>query len=357
MVRHHVSDQAAPASRGEAFGAAHADRIAATVSTYERLFRTVAEGVDLEAAGIEALRAIEEFAPNLAAEIRGIAGGAALSPSRVAAINARTELLARAGVISRGECSAVVSLGRDGQAPVAGQTWDWHEELSDSWLVWTIQHPDGHRVHTLTEYGVVGKIGVTSASIGVLFTLLRHRRDGLGSIGVPVHVLSRSVLDRARDVSQALELIASARVSASTSLNVVAWRDGECTAATAELHPGGPSWVLPDEDGLLIHTNHFVARTAEGDDLETQRYPDSLTRYEILRRRLHGTRLASRDALLAALTSHVGAHGGVCCHPREDAVFGDRQTTIATVSLDVAAGSLAVRPGRPCETATWTVIG
>ena len=73
-----------------------------------------------------------------------------------------TELLAVAdptGVTD--ECSTVVALPDNG-TPVAVQTWDWYDAMADDWFAWTIPHPDGHLVRTVTEYGVLGKIGVSS---------------------------------------------------------------------------------------------------------------------------------------------------------------------------------------------------
>ena len=131
--------------------------------------------------------------------------------------------------------------GRGRQSPL--QTWDWHDEFADSWLVWTIEHPDGHTVQTLTEYGILGKIGVSSAGLGLNLNILHHGHDG-GPIQVPVHVLARSVLDSARDIGQALALIGGTPVSASSALTLTALDAGEPIALTAEVFPGGPRYVL-----------------------------------------------------------------------------------------------------------------
>ena len=206
MTRWHVSETAGPAERGETFGRVYAPEITRTLQVYGRLFEQATEReLDLDALGDEAMASIREFAPSIAEEIEGIARGSGLPTERIAALNARTEILARADRLTRGECSAVVSLGA-GASPVALQTWDWHEELADCWLVWTIHHPDGRVVQTLTELGIVGKIGVSSTGVGVLFNILHHENDGKG-IGVPVHVVARRVLDEAHDVPEALEIV------------------------------------------------------------------------------------------------------------------------------------------------------
>ncbi len=62
-----------------------------------------------------------------------------------------------------------------------------------------IEHPDGQVVRTLTEYGIVGKLGVSRRGLGLLLNILHHEGDGRG-IGVPVHVVARRVLDEARDL-------------------------------------------------------------------------------------------------------------------------------------------------------------
>ena len=329
MIAHHRSAPAGPSDRGEAFGAVHAERIAATLERYRALF---APGTDLDALGAQALAATRGYAPALAAEIAGIAAGARLPATAVAALNARTEILGR----GRGECTTLAWAG------ASVQTWDWHAELADGWLVWTIEHPGGRVVHTLTEYGIVGKIGVGGA-LGVHLNILHHARDG-GPVGVPVHVVVRHLLDAARDVGHARDLAAAARVSASSALTLV----GAGAAVTAELHPGGPGLVHPDAHGMLLHANHFLAPDAAVGDRAHVDDPGSYGRLDDLRARLGERPPRDREAALAALCSHAGGYDAICCHPDPAAPPGDRWATLATVALDPAHGTLAVRAGGPC---------
>jgi isopenicillin-N N-acyltransferase-like protein len=356
MIRRFTSAVAGPAERGEEFGSRHATQIASTVDTYRRVFSTGGAS-DIDALGEAALGRIEEFAPDLAEEIRGIAGGAGVPASHLGAVNARTEILAIAarsiGTAPPSECSAVVCLGDDGAEPVAMQTWDWYPELADNWLEWTITHPDGRRVVTVTEYGIVGKIGVNAYGVGLLLNILHHRADGAG-MGVPVHVVARHILDTAPNVHSGLMLAASARVSASSTITLVAARRAGKTAISTELWPGGPGHALPTPDGLLVHTNHFLSEPARLGDLKPHEAPDTLVRYEVLRRRLHrygGN--ASADQILAVLADHTG---GLCCHPDPDATAGPTYATLATIRLDLAAATTLTHAGGPCtlETPLWT---
>ena len=347
MIRRFTSTVAGPAARGEEFGAHHATEVASTVDTYRRV---LAPAGPIDALGAAALARIEEFAPDLAAEVRGIAGGAGVPASHLAAVNARTEILAIAaratGTVGPSECSVVVSLGDDDAEPVAVQTWDWYPELADNWLEWTIPHPDGRRVVTVTEHGIVGKIGVNGYGVGLLLNILHHREDG-AAVGVPVHVVARHILDTAANVHSGLFTAGSARVSASSTITLVGARRAGQTAVATELWPGGPGHALPTPDGLLVHTNHFLSDPARPGDRKPVEAPDTLVRYEVLRRRLHryGGR-ADADQILAALADHTG---GVCCHPDPHAAAGPTYATLATIRLDLAAGTLHTHAGGPCS--------
>lgn len=344
--------------RGEEFGAAHAGQIAAVITAYQGLFDAAAQQrVDLDDWGAAALERTATFAPALATEMTGIATGAAVPVTHIAAINARTEILAAARVATANrpanECSTVVALRRS-EPPLAIQAWDWYADLAQLWLVWDIPHADGHRTTTLTEYGIVGKIGVNDRGLGVHFNILHHRDDGAG-IGVPVHVLARSVLDSARDLNQALVTLAQAPVSASSSLTLVAASDTESAAVSVEVSPAGVGYALPDSEGLLIHTNHFLSAPGSLADTELRDGPDSVLRYDMLRRALAGRGELDAADVVGALSSHLLGGGGTCCHVDTTLAPSAHFQTLATVALDVRAGTLAVHAGGPC-TAPATLV-
>ena len=207
---------------------------------YARLFALNGLGAtDVARFGLQALERISAYAPELGTEIEGIAAGSGLPAETIGALNARTELLAA----SAGECSTIACLGSmtaSGSA-LGIQTWDWHNELAEGWIVWTIEHPDGRRVETLTEAGIVGKIGMNDRGVAVLLNILGHRDDG-PPVGVPIHVLCRSVLDQADGAVTALEMVAAADVSASSAVTIVTDEEGG-TACSVEVSPAGPGFV------------------------------------------------------------------------------------------------------------------
>ncbi len=341
MVVHFRSSVLTPHDRGEELGRAFPDEIRACVAAYQGLFGSP----DLDAVGSRAFAAVRALDDSLAEEIAGIAAGSGLPVSAIAAINARTEILALNSSRVRGECSTVVHLGAGGR-PVAVQAWDWYESLAGSWFVWEIPHPDGRVTTTLTEFGIVGKIGVNRSGLGLLFNILHHTSDGAG-IGAPVHVLARSVLDHSTDLNQALVTLAAAPVSASTSMTLVAARAGESAAVSVELNPARIGYVLPDPDGLLLHTNHFLSTPAALGDTELVTGPDSVVRLDLLRRRL-GRTTPDAAAAIKAMDSHLLGGGGLCCHPDPTAPPEAQFRTLATVTLDVPTGTLDAFPAGPC---------
>lgn len=348
-MHRYSSPAAPPAERGRTFGRDHADQIHRVLEHYQRLFDHAAgERVDLQEYGEQALAAILGFSAAAAEEVAGIAAGAGCTVHQVAALNARTEVLASIGATIRGECSTVVSLGPGATAPVAVQTWDWHDLMAEDWLLWTIEHDDGSRTHTVTEFGILGKIGVNSHGVGTHLNILHHRSDR-GQIGVPLHIVARTLLDTCHDIDAALALLGAAQVSASSVLTLVEATPDGSTALSVELGPEGPWFVPPTSEGLLVHTNHFLDPTAAVGDLEPDTAPDSLVRYDLLRRALAGRSGLTREDIVAAMSSHLGGGGAVCCHPEPGAEFGDRWRTLATIALDVSNGTLEVRPDGPCQ--------
>jgi isopenicillin-N N-acyltransferase-like protein len=347
-LHRHFSAEASAGDRGRALGAAQRERIELLSGVYARLFALNGLGAaDVTGLGIEALDRITAFAPELGTEIEGIAAGSGLPAATVAALNARTEILAA----SAGECSTIACLGAmtaSGSA-LGIQTWDWHNELSDGWIVWTIEHPDGRRVETMTEAGIVGKIGMNDRGVAVLLNILGHRDDG-PPVGVPIHVLCRAVLDRADGAVAALETIAAAEVSASSAVTIVTDEDGGAVC-TVEVSPAGPAFVTPDDRGVLVHTNHFLEQPGRSADTGVREGPGTILRLDLAKRRMAAMRPGevTPEAVLAAMASHRGGSSAMCCHPEPGSALGDRWTTLATIVAEPAARELRVYRGGPCQ--------
>ncbi len=345
------STELQPFARGQEFGARHRQQIQATLDGYASLFSFLTnEGFDLAAFGAEALAGIGAHAPRLREEIEGIAAGTGLSPALLGALNARTEILARTKGRRRGECSAIVHIEPSGATPIALQNWDWYDGFLDKWLVWEIPHADGSMTTTFTEFGIVGKFGINSHGVGTLFTILAHAADG-GAIGLPVHVAARKVLDEGTDINQAMMVLTNGTYSASSSITIVSTEAGFNTAVTAEIYPEGVEFVFPDENGLLVRTNHFQAEATRRADQTVRIFPDTLLRHHVLQRQLSRVRQPKLADILSAMRCGVGGDCAVFTKVNPELAGTPQFVTVATVALDFQNNTLRVLSTGPDDTA------
>lgn len=336
-IAHHVSREARAGDRGHALGRARSDAVARTVTTYRRLLREAA-GVgpsELRQAGADVAERLEPRWPELFDELEGIAAGAGQDVLELAAINARTELLAGT---AHGECSVIAR--SDGRQALLAQTWDWHPALAGAALTWTVHQGGGRWFTTVTEAGILGKLGCSSSGLACGLNFLASSEDG-GTDGVPVHVLLRLVLERCRGADEALALLRGARPSASACITLAE----RATVVAAELSPGGVTVVPADASGWLVHTNHFLAGPATGADTLRRDRPGTLARRDLL------VRLLRRGVpVLEALASHAPAEEPVCRHGDPPGTpWAERRATLLALAVDPAARELLVAAGPPCS--------
>lgn len=332
---------------------------------YQSLFDVTAhdagrEPVDVPAVAHACLDAVSTWSPELLRELEGVSAGSGLSLTTVMALNARTEVFAVAGGTAVSECSTVVQLdGPDGSA-VSAQTWDWHEELADGWHVQTVRNGATSYVG-LAEFAMLAKIGVNSAGLGIHFNLLRHVSDAQPGYdegtpdprpGVPVHLVAAAILGGTSTVSEALDLVRSAPIAASTVITVVTPDEAACL----EMCPAGVSFVEPS-DGWLVHTNHFLdPRLAEGEAV-TDFVTTTFERQELLRSR--GKAVAAPldlEEIVALLCAHDDDGVAVCRHPIPGAEHGYRSATLAAVALDVGRRQGQVSEDGPCRRTDVTTL-
>jgi len=311
----HRSGERTPYARGEAFGRAQAPLVANTLALYRRMF---AETNGTNAA--EAGRSVDLSAAERE-EIAGIAQGAGQDEYELRAINARTEILA--GMSGLTECSVV------GQGGLLAQNWDWHPDATHSTLVWIVEHEHGWFA-TLTEAGILGKIGLNDAGLGVCLNILHTTADG-GLDGTPIHILLRRTLATAETVDDALEILTAATTTASSAVTVATPND----VASVELSPGGAN-VIRGHVGA--HTNHFLEPPKRGRDTVPADSPSTIPRLEAVR----------TQPLLDALRDHSSRPKSVCRHADPGEPWVDQTATVASVVMNLAARRLHVAAGPPC---------
>lgn len=343
-----VTDTPRANERGRQIGERFAEQIRLTTDLYLDFFPRV--GVTLGEArriGESSLAALEAWSPNLASEVTAMANGADVPLWQLAALNARTEVLAAR--TRHSECSTTVHAPRGARAPQTLQTWDWHDSLCPHGLMLALQTERGMQVKMFCEFGMLAKLGVNSAGLGLHFNILHHASDN-DSGGVPVHAIARRLLEEAGSVDEAIELARSARVSASTVLTVFSREDSSPRAVSIELSPERTALVLPGEDGWLLHTNHFLdPHLAQGEQVADR--ADTLCRLGHLQQVIGRMGSADLRARAQALCGAEGASAPICFYPDMAMPDTERWETLLSVGIDTVDCRLDYIAGTPLQLA------
>ena len=362
-----IETTGSPRERGRIHGAAARDRIGRSIATYARMFAYC--GIDWRGArrlGAGYRDAIGKLDRDLLEEIEGIAAGCGRHADEILALNARTEILppayfdgpapgwrdtaarnAAQGVPDWGECTsiAVKPAHSTTGTTLLAQNWDWLGAQRAALILLRCTESDGSAGLTLTEAGMLAKIGLNSHGFGVCLNILRSSDDGTKA-GVPVHVLLRALL-KCRDVAEAVTF--ASKLSFGASSNVLC-ADASGETAALEFSPRGLH-VLKGADAALCHTNHFLAEEAVKHQASLA---PSLSTYPRLERinALTGTHKGrfSPGDLQRMLCDESEGYLSICRRPDPSFAPEVSVETVASVVMDLGAMVMHVAPDVPSLT-------
>jgi isopenicillin-N N-acyltransferase-like protein len=349
----HIRVEGDATGRGRQYGEQARERIERSVVAYREVFQHYA-GWDWSqvrefAAGFE--DPIRAFSSKYADELAGMAHGAGFDLLDLLAINVRTEILYSARVRQAmnlpHECTSFALVPSAGSAEplVMGQNWDWLTHTFDTVVVLEARQDEGPSYVTVVEAGLLAKTGMNSYGLGLVTNALASNTD-VGEPGIPYHVFLRSFLDCATVTDAVGKLQQHHRSSSANYL--VGHASG--VALDVESTPGDFTrmFVVPPDDGVLVHANHFVAPRFDGDDVSLWTSPDSLGRYSRLLSGLRHEKVGIDD-LKVLLADHADHPFGVCSHPdtRLDPV--EQGATIASVIMNLEERTLWLADGPPCS--------
>jgi len=348
-----------PFDRGRQYGEQARRLILHSIAAYQRVFEH-RQKLDWPAA-VERASLYEDsigaFSPEILEEIRGIAEGAQVEIGAVLALNARSELMfppsrenAPASDLSA-ECSSFALLPEATSSghTLMGQNWDWLPFAVETMIMLEVHREDRPSFVSITEAGLVAKIGCNAAGLGVCTNTLVSRLDG-GRPGVPYHVMLRALLDAETIADAARTLTAAPRAFSGNYM--VAHRSGLAfNAETVAGDAAGVAISLPVE-GVIAHTNHFLRPDLASGDARVAQHPHSLFRLDSLLRALRrGAPTISIELIQGALRSHQGHPDGVCSHPDTRVPDLEQRSTLASIIADLETGELWIAPGQPCTRA------
>jgi len=350
--------------RGRQHGRKAGAQILRSIATYSRLFAYC--GIDWQGAqrlGSSYREVIGDLDAGLLAEIEGIAQGSGRKVDEILALNARTEILppsypgdphpdraviaaanGKNGVPDWGECTAVAvkpAQSASGSTLLA-QNWDWLGAQRAALILLRAQDAGGGEYLTLTEAGMLAKIGCNRSGFGVCLNILRSADDG-SRCGVPVHVLLRALLAR-QGVEDAIDY--ASRLEFGASSNVLC-ADASGLTAALEFSPRGLE-VIRGADAALCHTNHFLAPAAARHQASLAPSLSTVPRLERICA-LTGAHQGkySRGDLQRMLCDESDGYLSICRSPDPALAPEVCIETVASVVMDLGAGLMYVAPDVP----------
>jgi isopenicillin-N N-acyltransferase-like protein len=341
--------EGSPRERGVAYGRRCRDRIQATIDVYRRIFRS--EGKLTWSRALDAAAGyadpIARYDADIMAEISGLAQGAAVPEKAILAINARSELLFQltAGTAPPKPCCtalAAVAQPDSGRSMLMAQNWDWYQATMDQCVLLLIRQPPRPTILQLVEAGLIAKMGMNSAGLGLCTNALLT--DGW-RVGVPYHAILRGILN-ARHMADAIGAITRAR-RASAGNYLIGHGDG--FAVDIEASPDHLNLLYPQQ-GLLTHANPFQRPNPANADLLPGLWPDTVVRDARAAQLCSGHRPGDDLTWIKRILSdHFDYPSGICTHPSDTADPDAQWQTNASLIMDLGRRMMFLTHGPPCR--------
>ena len=329
-----------PFERGRMHGSLARQRVECSLANYAKLFAFCGLGwPEAQRLGAAYRGVIGELDAGLLEEIEGIAAGAGRGVDEILALNARTEILPPKYLGDPGECTAIAV--RPAASATGGtllaQNWDWVGAQREALVV--LRPRD--EFATLTEAGMLAKIGFNRDGFGVCLNILRSSDDGKRP-GVPVHVLLRALLGRT-GVADAIAF--ASKLSFGGSSNVLC-ADAQGGAASLEFSPKGLR-ILEPESGTLCHTNHFIAPGTEGWQAALADNLSTVPRLERARAHAAARPKLGLEDVKCLLRDESAGILSICRHPDRSLPEEAQIESVASVIMELSRGVMHVAPDIP----------
>ena len=342
-----------PNARGQLHGQHAAEHIGHSLHNYTALFASC--GIDWPEAcrRASALRdAIGALNPAWIDEMDGIAQGCGQDSASIYALNCRTEILPPnylGAATDDGECTAIgvaPQASANGQVWLA-QNWDWLGSQRQALVRLHTTTASGVGVRTLTEAGMLAKIGLNDAGLAIGLNILRSNDDGARP-GVPVHIMLRELLE-CDSVAHARQRLTQAQAIGFGASSNIPCADAQGEVVSFELAPAGlAEW--PAVEGVMTHTNHFLCDTLRPHQAVMGQSLSSAPRLAVAS--AHGAR-GPHDwhTLQQVLRDQSDGLLSICRHPDPALPPEQRVESVAGVIMNVTTRQWWIAPHVPSDVA------
>jgi isopenicillin-N N-acyltransferase-like protein len=323
-----IKIQGGPEDRGRQQGDLLKERILRTIDFYKKQFLLPQEEI-LRIAN-QFRNSTKSFREDIYLEIEALAQAAEVDPLWIYALNGRTELLN----LNPMECTTL-AFRKQG---VIGQNWDWDIEVEELAVILDIEREDGHRIITMTEPGMIGKIGMNRCGLGVCLNFMSI--EDYQPYGVPLHVILRTILD-SKTLEEALSLIKPHVMGKVGNILIADWN-----GKVEDIELGGDEvFSIPVED-LFVHTNHFLTRV----DYDLMLFPNTMGRYNRVKELLRMLDDPSVQSMKGILRDHTNEEHPICrkrfSHPL---LTDDTSMTVTSIIMDLKNLQFHITRGNPFD--------
>lgn len=275
---------------------------------------------------------LESSYPEYVQEMKGVADGSGNDLESIIALNVRTEIAY--GMLSDG-CTALSWKTSD--SSFLAQNWDWNFEQTPNIISLHIDQGGARpTIHMMTEAGLIGKIGLNSAGVGV--TLNAIQAPGVSYNKIPCHLALRTVLN-STSRAEAEDALRKFGVASACHITIADGATGangfECTAFDIVEMP-------QNSNGICTHTNHLVeSHKVEG----TLFLNDSPVRLDRIRELIKAMDKPTVQNIGEALKDEQNYPVAI------NRAVGEKSTsqTLFSIVMDLHARSARVKMGRPTE--------
>ena len=293
------------------------------------------------------VKPVEEYAPEFLDEMKGIAEGSGVSFEDVLIINTRTEFMALGkGEIEEAEgCTVIVATPEvtANHHMLMAQNCDMNPRVLEAQVIVKKKKKGKPNTIGFHDAGMLIKTGFNSAGIVCLGNGLFL--DKKMQFGVPVQLLVHGILTAENLCEAVLKCVPAKRTW--TSNKVIGSAQGLCV--DVEVAQDFENFLMP-EDGILVHTNHFVGSTRQARDMGPLMVPNTLTRrYRALQLLAAERGNITVDTFKKVLSDHVDKPDSLCAHVNPKNPLMQWQTNLSVI-IDIDARAVDITKGPPCQT-------
>ncbi|MAE64739.1 MAG: hypothetical protein CMJ18_10775 [Phycisphaeraceae bacterium] len=280
------------------------------------------------------------MAPHLLDEMRGYADGADVSFEDVIRINSGDEARARATSAGSDGCTGFALAPQfTGHGALAGQSKDGPGPQDEHYVVVLMRPADRPAVLQLTYPGMLAVFGLSGTG---MFLGANQIYDGTTFTGMPV-MLAKRLTWETSSVDEAASLFSAHGLSAANNYLLC---DGQGRAACLEVN-GANCVRIDPEDGMIVHTNHYLCEALRGGENETsiEAYRSRQRRARLIEllRSQRGT--ATPSSIFDCYRDHDGYPRSICTHRLPAEHYG----TTAVLVAETRTRRLHVCLGNPCR--------